>query len=93
MEYTKGIWRKSKRGWLIRTDEERICRVNHTLDGNGKDETALANAHLISAAPNMHELLAHPAGQMHKTDDPNMIWIRLPKDEYKQTLAKAEGRQ
>ena len=57
MEYSKGEWKRSKQGWLIRTNDERICKVNHTAGENRQDEIAEGNASLIIQSPKMFEEL------------------------------------
>lgn len=51
------------------------------------------NAQLMKLAPRMFELLAHPSGGIHKTDNPKMVWIRFLEDEYNQILAEVGGKQ
>lgn len=54
MKHSQGTWRRSKRGWIVRTDEDRICRVFHHGD---EDEIALGNLQLCQEAPHMYETL------------------------------------
>lgn len=58
MNYSEQAWRKSKRGSIIRTNTERICRVFHDHNADGSaDEVALGNQRLILQAVNMYKLL------------------------------------
>jgi len=94
MEYSKGEWKRSKQGWLIRTADERICKVYHTPDKNGQDEIAEANANLIAAAPDMYEALEDIINQVEAThlllgaDLADSIRVFG-----KQAVAKAKGKE
>ena len=58
MKYSQGLWRKSKRGWVIRTDTERICHVFHDRCSDGSmDEVAIGNLSLLLGAPYMYQAL------------------------------------
>jgi len=60
MEYTKGEWRViplTQPGWrhLVASDESLIEVAKIYLRGKNPDVESLANAHLIAAAPDMHQ--------------------------------------
>jgi len=94
MEYSKGEWKRSKQGWLIRTNDERICKVCHTAGENGQDEIAEANANLISAAPELCEALEDIINQAEATHLPLGADLADSIRVFgKQAVAKAKGKE
>ena len=101
MRHTPGPWRvSSKSKYLVRTDDFRVCQVFKSNSNPSLNEAAMADAQLISAAPELLQALkcaladlegslqAHEQGDCHSHD-----WKahQLSIEESRAAIAKATG--
>ena len=90
MNYTKGEWKVYHEEELVTVDSDNeVVAVCRKKEWQKSDETALANAHLIAAAPDMYETLRE-VKLVWAGLDPNIRFPHL-QEVIQQALAKAEG--
>ena len=102
MGYTKGKWsiELTKHGdFLIISTEDDLfphfgASEKHSLitDIPGATDNTEANAHLISAAPDMYEALKLLVERMGEIQNQYPITLELPRVWAEKALAKADGR-
>ena len=100
MNYTKGEWKishsafdrchggKGAREFVVNKDEDEIAEVQ----GNTNDK-CLANAHLISAAPEMYEALKAFEDFLCTNYPANIRLRQIAEYKMELALAKAEGKE
>jgi len=92
-KHTPGEWKvdafEEGRVW-VKAEEELICKVVATE----KHETELANAYLLSASPDMYEILLELDKDLKEdNEDGNMSNIgKAFWDKVKKAITKAEGK-
>jgi hypothetical protein len=88
-KFTKGPWVKDSRGeCLINPDGENIIVWGCGLSSATKTDERVANAHLISSAPDMYKLLIE-----FKSFAERQGWDHVLINDAENLLAKARGEQ